>query len=56
MHRQATDLVRPRRLCQEQAHEGEGQATAAPDDVIPVLPWRPQTLQQLMQPQARQLI
>ena len=50
------DLVRPGRLGQEEAHKGEGQTSAPPDNVIPVLPRRAQVLQQLMQPPPRQLV
>lgn len=51
-----THLVRPGGLGQEEAHEGEGQASAPPYDVVPVLPRRAQVLQPLMQPLLRQLV
>ena len=48
--------MRARRFGEEEAHQGEGQARAAPHDVIAVLPARPDSAQQLAQPLARQLI
>ena len=48
--------MRPCRLGQEEAHKGEGQAGAAADDVIPMLPGRAQAPQQFVQPGARQLV